>query len=236
MRKNKQMNKAAMLSISGWQRTASTPCKMLLTFCFSDHCPICWAVCHLALCVKNFFILFQSKRTETPKKYASSRWLERLNICLSQPVLFILRLLNNLKESTKILVLKQKSVEDTAFLEESRHLFQGCDLRSCLFPELPSPGKNTRAGCFSLPQRIFPNQGLNPCLLPLLHSQGCSLPPNHPGSPVLTAMLTYGLQVSSSDRRVFFSLVSDFTSFPIASHWAHSTFKALYVYCGDKEM
>ena len=61
MRKNKQMNKEAKLSISGWQSTASTLCKMLLAFCFSDHCPICCAVCHLALCVKNFLFSFKAK-------------------------------------------------------------------------------------------------------------------------------------------------------------------------------
>ena len=28
-----------------------------------------------------------------------------------------------------------------------------------------SPGKNTRVGCHALPQRVFPTQGPNPCLL-----------------------------------------------------------------------
>ena len=33
---------------------------------------------------------------------------------------------------------------------------------------MDSPGKNTRVGCHALLQRIFPTQGLNPCLLCLL--------------------------------------------------------------------
>ena len=32
-----------------------------------------------------------------------------------------------------------------------------------------SPGKNTGVGCHALLQGIFPTQGLNPCLLRLLH-------------------------------------------------------------------
>ena len=34
-----------------------------------------------------------------------------------------------------------------------------------------SPSKNTRVGCHALLQGIFPNQGLNPRLLCLLHWQ-----------------------------------------------------------------
>ena len=42
------------------------------------------------------------------------------------------------------------------------------------------PGKNTGLGCHSFLQRIFPTQGLNPCLL---HWQAYSLPLSHQGSP-----------------------------------------------------
>ena len=37
-----------------------------------------------------------------------------------------------------------------------------------LLPQDP-PGKNTEVGCHALLQEIFPTQGLNPCLLWLLH-------------------------------------------------------------------
>ena len=39
-----------------------------------------------------------------------------------------------------------------------------------------SPGMSTRVGCHALPQGIFLTQGLNPCLLCLLHWQVGSLP------------------------------------------------------------
>ena len=42
-----------------------------------------------------------------------------------------------------------------------------------------SPGKNTGVGCHSLLQGIFPTQGLNLCLLCLLHWQVDSLPLYH---------------------------------------------------------
>ena len=47
------------------------------------------------------------------------------------------------------------------------------------FPRLlcawDSPGKNTGVGCHFLLQGVFPTQGLNPCLLRLLHWQADSL-------------------------------------------------------------
>ena len=45
-----------------------------------------------------------------------------------------------------------------------------------------SPNKNTGVGCHALLQRIFPTQGLNPCLLHLLHGQVDSLPLTPPGN------------------------------------------------------
>ena len=39
-----------------------------------------------------------------------------------------------------------------------------------------SPGKNTEVGCRTLFQQIFLTQGLNPCLLHLLHWHIGSLP------------------------------------------------------------
>ena len=46
-----------------------------------------------------------------------------------------------------------------------------------------SPGKNTGVGSHFLLQRIFPTQGLNPCLLCLLHWLLASLPLMPPGKP-----------------------------------------------------
>ena len=46
-----------------------------------------------------------------------------------------------------------------------------------------SPGKNTGVGCLAFLQGIFLTQGLNPCLLPLLHWQADSLPLVPPGNP-----------------------------------------------------
>ena len=45
------------------------------------------------------------------------------------------------------------------------------------------PSKNTEIGCHLLLQGIFPTQGLNPCLLCLLHWQVDSLPLIHLGIP-----------------------------------------------------
>ena len=45
-----------------------------------------------------------------------------------------------------------------------------------------SLGKNTVVGCHFLLHRIFPTQGLNPCLLLLLHYRWI-LPMHHLGSP-----------------------------------------------------
>ena len=46
-----------------------------------------------------------------------------------------------------------------------------------------SPGMNTRLGCHFLLQEIFPTQGLNPCILCLLHWQAGSLPLVPSGKP-----------------------------------------------------
>ena len=47
-----------------------------------------------------------------------------------------------------------------------------------------SPGKNTRGGYHALLQGIFLTQGLNPCLLYLLHWQAGPLPLAPPGNPM----------------------------------------------------
>ena len=48
-----------------------------------------------------------------------------------------------------------------------------------------SPGKNTGVLCCALLQEIFPTQGLNPCVLRLLHCQAGSLPLVPPGSGLI---------------------------------------------------
>ena len=48
-----------------------------------------------------------------------------------------------------------------------------------------APGKNTGVVCHALLQEIFPTQGLNPCLLHLLHWQAGSLPAEPLGKPIL---------------------------------------------------
>ena len=52
------------------------------------------------------------------------------------------------------------------------------------------PGKNTEVGCHFLLQRIFITQGLNPCLLCLLHWQANSLLLVPPGKPSTYLRLT----------------------------------------------
>ena len=51
-----------------------------------------------------------------------------------------------------------------------------------------SPGKNTRVGCHTLLQDIFPTQGSNPCPLSLLHWQAGCLPLVPPGKTRWTSL------------------------------------------------
>ena len=53
-----------------------------------------------------------------------------------------------------------------------------------------SPDKDTRVGCHALLQGIFPTQGLNLCLLCLLHWQACSLPLVPTGKPYYIIWIT----------------------------------------------
>ena len=82
------------------------------------------------------------------------------------------------------------------------------------------PGKNTRANCHFILQRIFPTQGLNLHLLSLLHWQVDSLPLHHLGN------LAHVIQQYSSCP---FSLVGHFQQAfspqaPAAFHLICSTF------------
>ena len=61
-----------------------------------------------------------------------------------------------------------------------------------------SPRNNTGVGCHLLLQGIFPTQGLNPCLLCLLHWQTGSLPPGHWEAPVTFLVLLYCRDSSGS--------------------------------------
>ena len=63
-----------------------------------------------------------------------------------------------------------------------------CNLMDCSLPARPLcpwnfSGQNTVVGCHFLLQGIFLAQGLNSCLLCLLHWQVDLLPPHHLGSP-----------------------------------------------------
>ena len=60
--------------------------------------------------------------------------------------------------------------------------------KACGLQELPLPGSRAQAHCghglsCSMAGGIYPDQGLNPCLL---HWQADSLPLSHRGSPELT--------------------------------------------------
>ena len=59
---------------------------------------------------------------------------------------------------------------------------------SRLFCPWNSPGKNTGVGCHALPQGIFLTQGLNLCLLHLLHWQANSLSLSHLGSLLIQVL------------------------------------------------
>ena len=49
-----------------------------------------------------------------------------------------------------------------------------------------SPDMNAGVGCHALLQGLFPTQGLNLCLVCLLHWQADSIPLEPPGKPVNT--------------------------------------------------
>ena len=69
------------------------------------------------------------------------------------------------------------------------------------------PGKNTGTGCHFLFQGTFPTQGLNPCLLCLLHWQGGSLHQHHLGSSIQQAInCINGSEMASLLPNLAFSL------------------------------
>ena len=62
-----------------------------------------------------------------------------------------------------------------------------CDAKDCSPPGSSAHGilqENSGVGIHSFLQGIFPTQGSNPCLLPLLALQTDSLPLSHQGSPL----------------------------------------------------
>ena len=68
-----------------------------------------------------------------------------------------------------------------------------------------SQGRNTGVGCHALLQGIFPTQGLNPCLLCLLHWQPGSLPLASPGKPkLITTVKSFAFHIGT--RKTFASL------------------------------
>ena len=73
-----------------------------------------------------------------------------------------------------------------------------------LFCPCDAPGKNTGVGCHFLLWGIFPTQGLNPCLLRLLHWQVGSSPLVPPGKPLLLlyqVAIEWGLEPTTQGRR-----------------------------------
>ena len=80
------------------------------------------------------------------------------------------------------------------------------------FSPWDSPGKNIGVGCHALLQGIFPTQGLNPCLLSLLHGQVDSLPLVSPGKPKgLIIQMQFGTAEGNEQNEA-----QDFTLFPLA--------------------
>ena len=64
-----------------------------------------------------------------------------------------------------------------------------CDPMECSPPGSSvhgdSPGKNTGVGCHFLLQRIFPTQGLNPCLLHWQADSSSLVPPGKAPGPLM---------------------------------------------------
>ena len=75
-----------------------------------------------------------------------------------------------------------------------------------------SPGKNTGMGCHALFQGIFPTQGLNLCLLCLLHWQAGSLPLSPHGE--LFLHVTYNQFCFQFSSSAYFPLFK-----PWGKHW-----------------
>ena len=92
------------------------------------------------------------------------------------------------------------------------------------------PGKNTGVGCHALLQGIFPTQGLNPCLLCLLHRQATLVPP---GVQVCMYICVYILSYSSllwscwNLRQIIFFLCSDPPS-TVSKLWSPSLLTQSY--------
>ena len=64
------------------------------------------------------------------------------------------------------------------------------------------PGKNSGVDRRHLLKEIFPNQGLNPHLLPLLHWQADSLPLSHLGSSLSDISQ---FKICNNNKKVFYS-------------------------------
>ena len=93
-----------------------------------------------------------------------------------------------------------------------------CDPKDCSLPgssvHWDSLGKNTWVGCRALLHGIFPTQGLNPCLLCLLHWQVGSLPPAPPrkseiahSCPIIWDPMDCSLQASSELMYIYMCML-----------------------------
>ena len=90
-----------------------------------------------------------------------------------------------------------------------------------------SPGKNTGVGYHVLLQGIFLTQGLNPCLLCLLHWQVGFLPLVTPGKPSssYTCVIIWSVSIAPWRQRQWLVLFIFISSVPglVLSHGRHST-------------
>ena len=76
-----------------------------------------------------------------------------------------------------------------------------------------SPGKITGVGCHFLLQGIFPSQGMNLCLLHLLHWQADSLPLCHLGNWIWQEIFHLSLDVPHPHQMTFPFLLSNLLSY-----------------------
>ena len=87
-----------------------------------------------------------------------------------------------------------------------------------------SPGKNTGVGCHALLQEIFLTQGLNPCLLCLLHWQAGSLPGSKQDQYISVCF-----RISQKKAVTWLSPLSQLSSLYINTCW--QAVLSLYFFC-----
>ena len=127
------------------------------------HTPACYFCSWLVVIIQSFFSLFFPHVCCVLGGYSASPGSPGMRKTESEA--------HNLAGEIRACMLSRSVTSDC--LQPARLL--------CLWD---SPGKNTGVGCHFLLQGIFLIQGLNPCLLCLLHWQVDSLPLSHLESPL----------------------------------------------------